>query len=89
VDIHFKEMLSLWNNKTVLALNNIESMKNKYRFEMKHHRKDTFLDSDKLKHQLTNESRNRYIAGKILFDLMCLLAAAVVCFAIWIYWFND
>ena len=52
------------------------------------HNRDTWGDSDKLKHQLTNESRHRDIASKIIFNLMCLVAAAVVCITIWLYWFE-
>jgi hypothetical protein len=55
--------------------------------ENKHH-KETWIDSDELKHQLINESRHRDMASKILFNLMCLLAAAVVCITIWLYWFQ-
>jgi hypothetical protein len=49
---------------------------------------DTWIDSDKLKHQLINESRHRHMVGNILFSLMCLLAVVIVCLTIWIYWFQ-
>ena len=52
------------------------------------HNKDTWSDSDKLNHQFINESRHRDIASKIMFNLMCLVAAAIVCITIWLYWFS-
>jgi hypothetical protein len=49
---------------------------------------DTWIDSDKLKHQLINESRHRHMVRNIMFSLMCLVAAIVVCLTIWIYWLQ-
>ena len=55
--------------------------------EDKHHN-DTWGDSDKLKHQLINESRHRDMAGKIIFNLMFIIAVIVVCITVWLYWFE-
>lgn len=54
-----------------------------------HKNKETWVDSDVLKHRLLSSSRRREIAANVLFVILVILAIAVVAFCLWAYLYDG